>query len=316
MREEANRGLEWRREYGRGGTEVGVARARDISNNRDLSMETVRRMNSYFARHAVDKEAEGWRPGEDGYPSAGRIAWALWGGDAGRTWASRILASEGARMNNEMEIKSFQFKMEDINEDGTFSGYASTWDQDGMGDTILPGAFKRTLNSWMAKNRPIPVLWQHKADEPIGATINAMEDERGLRVQGKLLLGLQRAREAYEAAKAGILGGLSIGFSIPRDGATRMEDGTREIRELKLFEYSFVTFPANEAAVFTNVKNQDASELQEIRELLVDIKQALMGTSDAPTMPVDETAPASDMSTLLADIRKYRESIQTKENHA
>jgi hypothetical protein len=94
MAAEAERGLEWRREYGRGGTEVGVARARDIANKRDLSMDTVRRMNSYFARHEVDKEAEGFRPGEDGYPSAGRIAWALWSGDAGMSWAKRIIEQE------------------------------------------------------------------------------------------------------------------------------------------------------------------------------------------------------------------------------
>ena len=73
MREEARRGLDWRAEHGRGGTEVGVARARDIVNNRDLSMDTVRRMNSFFARHEVDKEAEGFSPGEDGYPSAGAL---------------------------------------------------------------------------------------------------------------------------------------------------------------------------------------------------------------------------------------------------
>jgi|DEB0MinimDraft_6_1074348.scaffolds.fasta_scaffold01494_6 hypothetical protein len=94
MAEEAERGLEWRREYGRGGTQVGVARARDIANKRDLSMDTVRRMNSYFARHEVDKDAEGFRPGEDGYPSAGRIAWALWGGDAGQSWAARLVAQD------------------------------------------------------------------------------------------------------------------------------------------------------------------------------------------------------------------------------
>ena len=94
MAAEAERGLEWRRDYGRGGTEVGVARARDIANKRDLSMDTVRRMNSYFARHEVDKEAEGFRPGEDGYPSAGRIAWALWGGDAGQSWAARIVSED------------------------------------------------------------------------------------------------------------------------------------------------------------------------------------------------------------------------------
>ncbi len=97
MRDEAARGLAWREEYGRGGTEVGVARARDISNGRNLSLDTVRRMNSYFARHEVDKQGRGWSPNEDGYPSAGRIAWALWGGDPGRAWARAILEREEAR---------------------------------------------------------------------------------------------------------------------------------------------------------------------------------------------------------------------------
>jgi HK97 family phage major capsid protein len=87
MAEEAQRALDWRAEFGRGGTEVGVARARQLVNRQDLSPETVRRMNSFFARHEVDKQAEGFSPGEDGYPSAGRIAWGLWGGDPGQSWA-------------------------------------------------------------------------------------------------------------------------------------------------------------------------------------------------------------------------------------
>ncbi len=85
MARNAERGLELRRKHGRGGTAVGVARARDISNRRGLSASTVRRMVSYFARHEVDKQGEGW-----GVDSAGYIAWLLWGGDAGRTWANKI----------------------------------------------------------------------------------------------------------------------------------------------------------------------------------------------------------------------------------
>lgn len=85
----AERGLALRREYGRGGTAIGVARARDLANRRTLSPSTVRRMVSYFARHEVDRQGQGWSPGTDGYPSAGRIAWLLWGGDAGRAWARR-----------------------------------------------------------------------------------------------------------------------------------------------------------------------------------------------------------------------------------
>ncbi len=97
VREEAQRGLDWRKEYNRGGTAVGVARARDLSNGVSVSPETIRRMNSYFSRHEVDKKGEGFSPGEDGFPSAGRIAWALWGGDPGQAWAAKVLRSMNAR---------------------------------------------------------------------------------------------------------------------------------------------------------------------------------------------------------------------------
>ena len=109
MKSEAQQGLEWRREFGRGGTAVGVARARDIVNGRDLSFDTVKRTSAFFARHAVDKEAEGFRAGEDGYPSAGRIAWALWGGDAGRAWALAIIVenkNRGSGLSDEVSMET------------------------------------------------------------------------------------------------------------------------------------------------------------------------------------------------------------------
>ena len=77
VRDEAARGLAWRDEHSRGGTAVGVARARDLSNGVNISPETARRMKAYFDRHEIDKQGKGYRPGEDGFPSAGRIAWAL-----------------------------------------------------------------------------------------------------------------------------------------------------------------------------------------------------------------------------------------------
>jgi len=92
MAQEAERGLAWRKEFNRGGTEVGVARAVQLVSKEKLSPRTVRRMHSFFSRHEVDKRGQGFRRGEDGYPSAGRIAWALWGGDAGQTWARRTAA--------------------------------------------------------------------------------------------------------------------------------------------------------------------------------------------------------------------------------
>jgi len=89
MANAARRGLEMRREFGRGGTAVGVARANQLVRRENLSPSTVRRMHSFFSRHEVDKRAEGFREGEDGYPSAGKIANLLWGGDSGQAWAKR-----------------------------------------------------------------------------------------------------------------------------------------------------------------------------------------------------------------------------------
>ena len=70
------------------GTAVGIARARDLANRRPLSVTTLRRMASYFARHEVDKEGEGW-----GIDSKGYQAWLLWGGDPGRAWVNRQLSN-------------------------------------------------------------------------------------------------------------------------------------------------------------------------------------------------------------------------------
>ena len=68
---------------------MGVARANQLVNKERLSISTVKRMYSFFSRHESDKQAQGFRPGEEGYPSAGRIAWALWGGDAGFSWSKK-----------------------------------------------------------------------------------------------------------------------------------------------------------------------------------------------------------------------------------
>lgn len=87
VRSAAKRGLELRSKFGRGGTSVGIARARDLSNGKGISASTIRRMNSFFARHAVDKRPDWSNPSK---PSNGYIAHLLWGGDAGRAWASKV----------------------------------------------------------------------------------------------------------------------------------------------------------------------------------------------------------------------------------
>ena len=94
MADNARKGLELRASMPpsrRAGTPVGVARARDLMNNKRLSIDTWKRMFSYFQRHEVDKQAQGFYPEEDGYPSKGAQAWLLWGGDEGYAKAERVV---------------------------------------------------------------------------------------------------------------------------------------------------------------------------------------------------------------------------------
>lgn len=88
MRQEAQRYRDWKKEGRSGGTHVAATRASQILSGNEMSRDTVITMAAWFARHAVDKQGQGFSSGEDGYPSNGRVAWAAWGGDPGQTWAN------------------------------------------------------------------------------------------------------------------------------------------------------------------------------------------------------------------------------------
>jgi hypothetical protein len=92
MKAAARRALAWHKDGKRGGTIVGLTRANQIVNGEALSESTIKRMFSFFSRHEVDKKATGFNSGEEGYPSPGRVAWDLWGGDAGFSWSKKLVA--------------------------------------------------------------------------------------------------------------------------------------------------------------------------------------------------------------------------------
>jgi len=100
MASNAARGLELREKHGKGGTAVGVARARDIKNRKNLSPETVRRMHSFFSRHEGNEAG-----GED---DAGYISFLLWGGASGRSWAARKSAQLDKKEENAMHSETYK----------------------------------------------------------------------------------------------------------------------------------------------------------------------------------------------------------------
>lgn len=95
---EAKRALDWIAEghAGDGFTDTGRKRAADLAAGRAVSRETIGRISNFLGRHEGDSKAEGWNPGEKGYPSPGRVAWAAWGGDPAIAWTRGILEAEKA----------------------------------------------------------------------------------------------------------------------------------------------------------------------------------------------------------------------------
>jgi HK97 family phage prohead protease len=152
--------------------------------------------------------------------------------------------------------KNFAFKAEDVKDDGTFSGYGSVFGNlDSYREIVLPGAFKDSLKAIKAAGDPLPMLWQHKTDQPIGGYTSLSEDSKGLLVEGFLLKDeVQQAKEAYALMKARIVKGLSIGYYVEQDSYNEKDD-IRSLIKLDLREISPVTFPANTAAQVDNVKS-------------------------------------------------------------
>ena len=141
---------------------------------------------------------------------------------------------------------AFGLELKSLTEQGEFSGLASTYGNvDRGGDIVEPGAFTKTLSA--SKERPL--LWQHR--DPVGV-VQLSDSPSGLLARGKLSLGVQRAREAYELLRDGVVKGLSIGYETIRSD---YQGDVRHLREIKLWEISLTPLPCNELASVTSVKS-------------------------------------------------------------
>lgn len=147
-------------------------------------------------------------------------------------------------------LASLTLETKDSAPDGTFEGYGAVFgNTDRDGDIVAPGAFAESL-----KERLPALLWQHNVKEPIGRFDVVREDKKGLYVKGRLSAH-GRGREAYDLLKMGALDGLSIGF-VTKEAQRSRASGTRTITKADLMEVSLVTFPANELARISTVKQR------------------------------------------------------------
>jgi HK97 family phage prohead protease len=171
--------------------------------------------------------------------------------------ADHDAAGAPERLDIPFELKSLATRQtEDGSQEGVFEGLASTFGtRDRAGDVIEPGAFRTSL----ARAGQIKMLWQHDPRAPIGVWERIAETPAGLAVKGRLVLEVQRAREALALLRAGAVDALSIGFSVPKSGARfEREHAQRRLSRIDLWEVSIVTFPANPEARVARVKSRIA----------------------------------------------------------
>lgn len=244
MRTEAERYRAWKTEGRAGGTATAAARARQILSGDELSPDTVITMSAWFARHEIDKQGEGFSPGEDGYPSPGRVAWAAWGGDPGQTWAdakaARIKAARderGATATVEPGRATVPMDLRELNSRplhrlASFDYAAASRAMPGDGEDTrtleFPFSSEQPVERWFGPevlshadgamdmsrlNDGAPLLWNHNPDQVLGVI------ERSWLADGRGMVSVRFSRSAFAEEKLadirdGILRNVSVGYQI------------------------------------------------------------------------------------------------------
>lgn len=149
------------------------------------------------------------------------------------------------------------------------SGYASVFGGvDSYEDTVIPGAYRKSIDQWTAGPYPMPMLLNHDRNIVVGRWDALAEDSRGLMVTGSLTPGHSAAADVAANLKWRAVSGLSIGYQTV--ASDRKKGGVRELQEIALHEISIVTSPADLAARVTGVKSAEeiGSDLRAFEEML------------------------------------------------
>lgn len=202
-----------------------------------------------------------------------------------------------------VEKKTYRADVKAEGEDGTFKALVSVFGNvDFQGDRVMPGAFSRTLKE--RGERPIPVIYSHQWGDLnawIGYTTRAEETEKGLEVEGKLMLDVQpSAKVAYEMMKANALSEFSFAFDVVESKDVTDEDGTevRELTDLQVFEVGPTLVGANPATELIGVRGMKGP---------IPFKDTSTAPEDAPWDAAAEIAKA-DTDDLMAMCAWYEQN--------
>lgn len=214
-----------------------------------------------------------------------------------------------------METKSCPFECKIDRGQRIVEGYASTWDRDQIDDIIMPGAFQKTIRERSSK---VKVLWQHM--DALGVPMHMEEDSTGLFTRSRISR-TQLGDDALTLMEDGVVDSMSIGFTIPQGKAEFESDGwTRRIHEVKLFEYSPVTFACNEEAVITGLKHLEKQARRrgrdafghhegELRDAIKNIEALLDGSEPPKGTRGQQQPPHERRADPNAELRAALQSL-------
>lgn len=216
-----------------------------------------------------------------------------------------------------IERLGFDCELKFADETGIVEGYASVFGLlDRGGDIVLPGAFKASLADWRRKKRTPPMLWQHCPENPVGIWTDLSEDEKGLKVTGRLVMEAPQAAIARALIKAGAVTSLSIGY-LTVDADIDRTTGVRNLKKLDLWEISLVTFPMLPEAQITGVKGFDERTLEQaLRDEGLSIREAKLAVSVVRKQVLrdggrNEPTSRDGMTDVLMALRKSAEQLRT-----
>ena len=316
----AKRGLELRREFNRGGTDVGVARARSLSNGQGIPLETIRRMVSYFARHEVDKKGKDW--GNASNPSAGYIAWLLWGGDAGKTWADSISEREKKKdksMNSDMTSTYARIIKQEKQEDGTLLVYGKATDDSLDIDQQICDA------AWLEKAMPEWFKTGGNIREQHSSIAAGVAKELDSKPDGHYISALVVDAQSVKKVETGVLKGFSIGIRAPRIVRDNKAANGRII-DGQIVEVSLVDRPANPNAKLMLAKS-NGTEVVQMEQFIEKEEETPVATTEptevieteiveAETAPVEAEEAKADMPSkedALKALEELRENLMAHE---
>ena len=172
-------------------------------------------------------------------------------------------------------------EIKELGSDGTFSGYGSIFGNvDSHGDVVVKGAFSKSLQRHEERGSRPKMFWQHDMHQPIGSWTSITEDEKGLYMEGRFNMDVQRGREAYALLKASDIDGLSIGYRTVKETRDNVKSANL-LEELDLIETSVVSLGSNELALVSAVKQIRGEDLPSLSEFEGFLREAGFSKTEA-----------------------------------